>query len=248
MMPIFRSALLLLALLSPAFAEDGPGVAAGAKQSAHAFELYIDGVAKAGERPNYVTAPGSTLFKGVFDLDRLAALPAPQSSDVAWLLDWGDAANRTYKQLLLFGVQTAPALDQVALTRNLVDYEDQCAAAMNFLIRFQAREAASVVLFMNQLTPDQRTPIREAGLKKARAGAEELIRGAIISTVQGMKIANARLLTAAIRDTRDVWAAYILPDDRTQITGLLKQIQKGAIDAELQNNLAVFADAFVVAR
>jgi hypothetical protein len=36
--------------------------------------------------------------------------------------------------------------------------------------------------------------------------------------------------------------------DRAQITALLRQIQKGAIDAELQNNLAAFADTFVVAR
>jgi hypothetical protein len=93
----------------------------------------------------------------------------------------------------------------------------------------------------------QRTPIREAGLKKARIGAEELIRGTLISTVQGMKIGNARMLTAAIRDTRDVWAMYILPADRAQIAGALKEVQKRSADAELQNNLAVFADVFLVA-
>ena len=173
-------------------------------------------------------------------------MPAPQAGDVGWLLDWGDAANRTYKQIVLFDVQTSPALDEAAIKRNLTEYEGQCTVAADFLIRVQARALTALLMFMNQLTPDQRTPVREAGLKKSRAGAEELVRGALISVGQGMKPANARTLTAAIRDTRDVWSAFILPGDRSQIIAVTKLLQKNIADAEVQNNLATFADKFVV--
>jgi hypothetical protein len=50
---------------------------------------------------------------------------------------------------------------------------------------------------MDQLTPQQRTPIREQGFKSARTGSAETLYGALITIAQGMKPANARLLSAA---------------------------------------------------
>jgi hypothetical protein len=248
MTPFFRAMLVLLALLSLACAQDELGIVAGAKQSAQALGVYIDAVAKAGGRPAYDAPPASALFRRVFDVDRLAALPAAKASDIAWLRDWGNEADRTHDKILLFGVATAPALDQAALQRNLVEYEDQIAAAMNFRIRLQARLATAASLFWDQLAPAQRTPRREAGLKETRPGNEKMLRLAIISITHGMKPANARLLSAAIRDTRDVWATYIPPDDRTPIADLLKLISGKIGDAEVENNLRVFAAAFVPAK
>jgi hypothetical protein len=247
MMALLRSLLLLFALLTPAWAEgDGPKLAASAKASALQLTHYLDSVIKTGARPAYGSAPAANLLQDVYNTDRLATLPAPQAGDVGWLLDWGDAANRTYKQIVLFDVQTSPALDEAAVKRNLTEYEDQCTVATDFLIRVQARALTALLMFMNQLTPDQRTPVREAGLKKSRSGAEELVRGALISVGQGMKPANARTLTAAIRDTRDVWSAFILPRDRDQIIAVTKLLQKTIADAEVRNNLAAFADMFAV--
>jgi hypothetical protein len=248
MTPFLRAMLVLLALLSPACAQDGPGIAAGAKQSAQALGLYIDAVAKAGGRPAYDAPPASALFQRVFDVDRLAALPATKSSDIPWLRDWSDDAGRAHDKILLFGVETTPALDQAALQRNMTEYEHQIAAAMNFQIRLQARLATAASLFWDQLATGQRTPRREAGLKEARAGAEKMLRLAIISIAHGMKPVNARLLSAAIRDTRDVWATYIPPDDRALIADLLKEISGKIGDAEVENNLRVFAVVFGTAK
>jgi hypothetical protein len=248
MTPFFRTLLLLLALLSPAFAQDGPGLAAGAKQSAHALDLYIDAVAKAGGRPAYHAPPASALLQKVFDVDRLAALPATQSSDIGWLRDWSDATFRAHDKILLFGVETTPTLDQTALQRNLTEFEDQLAAAMNFQIRLQARLATATSLFWDQLAPGKRTPERAAGLKATRAGVEKILRLNLISIAHGIKFPNARLLSAAIRDTRDVWAAYIPPDDRALIANQLKLISGKIGDAEVEKNLRVFADVFVVAK
>jgi hypothetical protein len=89
--------------------------------------------------------------------------------------------------------------------------------------------------------------VREAGLQKARGGAAELICGSIGSLAQGMRPANSRLMTAAMRDTRDVWARFILPKDRTQIIGLVTKIAGMVKDDETQSNLADFAATLAAA-
>jgi hypothetical protein len=248
MTPFLRTLLLLLALLSPALAQDGAGLAAGANQAAQALELYIDSVAKSGGRPVYHAPRASALLQKVFDVDRLAALPAVESGDIDWLSDWSKAAFRAHDKILLFEVETTPTLDQVTLQRNLTEYEDQLAAAMNFRIRLDARLATAMSLFWSQLAPAKRTPGRAAGLKNVRAGIEKILRLNLISIVHGIKPTNARLLSAAIRDTRDVWAAYIPPDDRAPIIDQLSLVSGKVGDAEVKKNLRMFADVFVVAK
>ena len=181
-MPILRSLLLLVALLSPAFAQDGPQSAVGAqgaasaKEAAQALQIYLGGVAKAGARPDYTKPPASDLFYGVFNLAKLTALPPPTAADVSWLIQWFTAASLANKQIIYFDTRPGPNPDEMAVLRNLKEYENQYAAAMNFMIRLAAREATALSLFMDQLTPEQRTPVREAGLLKARGGAAELLR------------------------------------------------------------------------
>jgi hypothetical protein len=145
-------------------------------------------------------------------------------------------------------MKPGPNLDQAAVLRNLAEYEDQYASAINFLLRFAARQATTMFLFMDQLTPEQRTPIREAGLQKARGGVAEMIVSSIGSVAEGMRPANARLMTAAMRDTRDVWATYILPNDRTQIISLLKNATNVVKDDEVQKNLTTFAATLAAAK
>ena len=69
-----------------------------------------------------------------------------------------------------------------------------------------------------------------------------------MSIAHGMKPANARLLSAGIRDTRDVWASYIPPDDRAPIAELLKQISGKIGDARWRTILHAFAVVFVTAK
>jgi hypothetical protein len=247
-MLLFRSLEVLLALGSPAFCQDGPRDAASAKESAQALAAYLDTVFKSGGRPDYRKPPVPDLLHRVFNTEELMALPPPNPSDLPWLLDWGAAANRTNVLMIFFGMTPGQDLDQAVVLRNQKECEDQCAASLNFMIRLTAVEVPALNQFMAQLTPEQRTPVREAGLQKARHSATEMIEGAIIWVSQGIKPVNARLLTAALRDTGDVWAAYITSDDRTRVLSMLIALQKTVTDDEVQKNLAALAGALDTAK
>jgi hypothetical protein len=241
-MPILRSLLLMVVLITPAFGQDGAQLAASAKDAGQGLELYLDGVSKTGQRPDYTKPPAADLFRQAFDLEHLTALPPPKADDISWVLDWFDATKETYKRIIFFGAKLGPDPDLETIGHNLQEYEDQYAAAMNFMLRLLAREATTSFLFMDQLTPEERTPIREAGLQKFRASGAQMIEDAICPIPAGMRPANARLITAALRDTRDVWAKFILPDDRPRMIALLVKIQDTVKDDEAGKNLAAVAD------
>ena len=114
---------------------------------------------------------------------------------------------------------------------------------MSFMIRISARSTQAMFLFMDQLTPAQRTPIRLEGFTKARVGSAETVLGTLVTIAQGMKPANARLLSAAIRDTSDTWVASILPGDRPTILGMLAKANDASKDDETRKNLAAFGTA-----
>ena len=240
-MLIVRILLVLLALASPAFAEDGLIDAAAARDAAQAFRVYVEGVAKKGERPDLTRPEVTALLGRVFDLDGLNALPPAQGSDIYWLLDWMEAANATYKLFTRYGSKPGPQPDLPAIERNMAEYEDQFAMAMNFMIRGQAREAVSSNLFWEGLAPEQRTRIRERGLAGARNSNAEFILSAICSGVtSGGKPANARLVAAAIHDTSEVWASYFLPQHRSRIIEVLGVYLKQVPDETARADLAAF--------
>jgi hypothetical protein len=243
-MPIVRILLVLLALASPALAQDGAREVAAAAEAAQAFRVYVEEATKKGERPDLTRPEVAALLGRVFDLDALNALPPPRANDVLWLLDWMDAANATSKLFTRYGSKPGPQPDLTAIQRNMTEYEDQYAAAMNFLIRGWAREAVSLNMFMAGLAPEKRTRIREEGLARARSASAELILAAICSVIQsGGKPANARLVAAAIRDTREVWASYFLPQDRARTIELLADLPKRVPDETARIDLAAFTAA-----
>jgi hypothetical protein len=241
-MPVLRALLLLVVLFTPALGQDGSRAAAGAKDAAQALQRYLEEVSKSGQRPDYTKPPAADLFRQVFDFEQLAVLPPPKASDMSWVLDWFYAVKETYKRVVFFGTEFRPDFDQSAVLRNMTEYEDQHAAAMNFMLRLMAREATTLFLFTDQLTPDERTPIREAGLQKFRAAGAQIIVDAICPVAAGMSPANARLITAAMRDTGDVSARFILPNDRPRIITLLAKTRDTAKDDAVRKDLAVFAD------
>jgi hypothetical protein len=243
-MPIVRILLVLLALTSPALAQDGAREVAAAREAAQAFRVYVEGVTKKGERPDLTRPEVAALLGRVFDLDALNALPPAQANDILWLPDWMDAANATNKLFTRYGSKPGPQPDLAAIQRNMTEYEDQYAAAMNFLIRGFAREAVSSNLFMAALAPEQRTRVREEGLARLRSNAAEFVLAAICSVIQsGGKPANARLVAAAIRDTREVWASYFLPQDRARTIELLADLPKQVPDETARIDLAAFTAA-----
>jgi hypothetical protein len=236
---------MLIALSSPALPQERPQSSASAKQAVQALQLYLDEVSTSGGRPDYTKPPASELFQSVFDVVQLSALPPPTASDVPWLIEWSASAHRAIELIMTFGAK--PDLDDAAMMRNIRDYEDQYAMAMNFAVRVLARQGTAVSLFTEQLMPEQRTPVREAGLQKARGGFGKLVFGAVGSVAQGMKPANARLITGAVRDTRNVWATLLLPDDRAFMVKMLAKIPPTVADADARKDLATFADALAAA-
>jgi hypothetical protein len=246
--PFFRSLLLLLALVSAARGQDGPRDAATAQNAGQAFGLYLDGVLKSGGQPDFTKPPAADLFRHIFDVAALKALTPAKADDIPWLLQWGAAVVQSYKSIILYGLQPGQPVDQLVMRRNMSEYEDQCAVAMGFLIRFEARQATTLTLFLDQLPAEQRTPARAAGLQQARSGSAQTITGAITAMTQGMQPANARLIAGALRDTRDIWAGYIMPDDRSRIAKLIADTPATVKDHEAQKNLTAFADALAAAK
>jgi len=243
-MPIVRILLVLLALASPALAQDGARDAAAAREAAQAFRVYVEGVTKKGGRPDLTRPEVAALLDRVFDLDALNALPPAQANDIIWLLDWMEAANAVNKLFTRYGSKPGPQPDLAAIQRNMTEYEDQYAAAINFLIRGFAREAVSSKLFMAGLVPAQRTRVREEGLARLRSSAAEFILEAICSVIQsGGKAVNARLVAAAIRDTGEVWASNFLPQDRARVIELLADLSKRVPDETARIDLAAFTAA-----
>src|SRR5947209_8654468 len=74
-MPIVRILLVLLALASPALAQDGARDAAAANKAAQAFQVYVEEVTKQAGRPDLTRPDVAALLSRVFDLDALNALP-----------------------------------------------------------------------------------------------------------------------------------------------------------------------------
>ncbi|MGA2998683.1 hypothetical protein [Bradyrhizobium sp.] len=240
-MLIVRILLILLALASPAFAEDGLIDAAAARDAAQAFRVYVEGVTKKGERPDLTRPEVTALLGRVFNLDGLNALPPVQGSDIYWLLDWMEAANATNKLFTRYGSKPGRQPDLVAIQRNMTEYEDQYAAAVNFLIRGQAREAVSMRMFMAGLAPEERTRIREEGLAGARRSMAEFILASVCSVIEsGSKPGNARMVSAAIRDTREVWIGFFLSQDRARIIEVLGGYLKQVADETARSDLAAF--------
>jgi hypothetical protein len=126
-------------------AEDEPAFLGAVKDSANQIQLYLDFAAKTGTKPDFSGPPVSDLFARVFDLQKLAALSPPKPNDIPMLLPWIGSANQVAKAIMYFGITPPadPIADQEAIKRNIKDFEDQQAAAFNFLIRITAREVQS---------------------------------------------------------------------------------------------------------
>jgi hypothetical protein len=81
-------------------------------------------------------------------------------------------------------------------------------------------------------------------LLRMPANAAEFILEAICSVIQsGGKAANARLVAAAIRDTREVWASFFLPQDRARTIELLADLPKRVPDETARIDIAAFTAA-----
>ncbi len=128
------------------------------------------------------------------------------------------------------------------------EFEDETGVMTDFLFRITARQALTLYLFMEQLSPEQRMPIRQQGFTTARVSAEELLNGALVTLGTGLKPLNARRISVAMNDTRDVWVGAVLPKDRPQILDQIAKAQKAVKDDEAQKNLAAFGAALATAK
>ena len=243
-MPIVRILLVLLALASPALAQDGARDAATAQEAAQAFRVYVEGVTKTGGRPDPTRPEVAVLLGRIFDVGALSALPPAQGSDMDWLLDWMHAAKETNKLLLFHDAKLEPQPDFAAIQRNATEYQDQYAAALNFMIRLQARQAVAGKMFMARLAPKERTPVRERAYVGFRNFAANMIVENVCEVILGgAKSANVHLVTAAIRDTREVWASFLLPQDRARVIEQLTGVARRVTDETARTDIAAFTAA-----
>ncbi|MEW6769135.1 MAG: hypothetical protein AB1342_13990 [Pseudomonadota bacterium] len=242
-MTIFRILVLCLAFTSPALAQDGAKITASAQEASKAFHAYIDGLKK-DQRPDPYKPEVAALLARIFDADALNALPPAKPDDLAWMPDWMQTANDANKTLLFFGAMSGPQPDMEKIGRNMAEYEDQYAKIMNFLIRAQAREALAMNMFMVGLAPADRTKIREDGYTNARHGASEMIIGAIGAVIlNAKKPENIRLVSGAIRDTREVWVGFFLPQDRERYLKMLDDLPKRVSDDKAREDLVALQTA-----
>lgn len=243
-MPIVRILLVLLAFASAALAQDGIHELTAARDAAKAFKVYVDGVAKKGQRPDLTRPDIAAMLGHVYDLGALAVLPPPEGSDMNWLPDWIDAANQTHKLFMFYGAKPGPQPDLAAVARNMTEYGDQYATAISFMIRATAREAVASQLFWKELPPEHRTRIREEGFAGMRRNSALYILTTVCAAIQGAsKPANARLVAAALRDTREIWASFLLPQDRARVIEELADLPKWAPDEMARADLASFTAA-----
>ncbi|MCX7306634.1 MAG: hypothetical protein NTZ72_01215 [Afipia sp.] len=247
-MSTFRIVLILLTLASPAFAQgatqDGVRDAAAATQAAKAFRAYIDGVKKEGGKPDLTKPEVATQLGHIFDRAAFKALPPAQGSDLPWLLDWIEAAKETNKLYIFYGVTLEPKPDFETMGRNMLAYQDQYAVSLDFLLHGFAREASAMKLFMAELPPKERTPIREAALTGFSKNGVENITSSIGAVILGdAKPENVRVVTGAIRDTREAWASFFLPPDRARMIETLAGVLKRPLDETAKADLAAFKDA-----
>jgi hypothetical protein len=239
-----------LALVSPALAQDNASTLADVKDSASQLQLYLASVAKSGGKADFSKPPVSDQFARVFDLKRLAALPQPKASDLAWLTQWGIAGYVVHKSILNFGINPPvdPSFDQAAIKRNMFAYEDQEAVARSFMVRISAREITAMSLLAEEHSSDQHTPMGEQRLNAARVAVGRVVYEALFTIITGEKPANARLLSAALRDTSEVWARYIFAKDRPPILNQVAAAEKSTKDAEAQQNLVALGAALAAAK
>jgi hypothetical protein len=155
-------------------------------------------------------------------------------------MDWVETANGVNKSIISFGIArlVTQQTDAAAIQRNFTDYEDQEAAASNFLLRILARQRQAAFAFWEELPPPERTSVHMEGFNKLRAATDGLLLNYLGFIVPGIKPANARLVSAAIRDTGPVWATAILPADRPIILATLSKAESAIKDDETRKNLS----------
>jgi hypothetical protein len=95
---------------------------------------------------------------------------------------------------------------------------------------------------MAGLAPEERTPAIVEAYTATRRDSPVMLFG-FISSVQRSKPANAALVTAAIRDTREEWAKHFLPADRSRAISVLPDFIKRMPGDTARSNLERFTDA-----
>jgi hypothetical protein len=75
-----------------------------------------------------------------------------------------------------------------------------------------------------------------------------MIYGALVTIAQGMKPGNARRVSGAMRDTREVWSNFVSPQYRPQVVSMIERAESAAKDDMVQKDLAALNTALVAAK
>jgi hypothetical protein len=221
---------LLLALVCPAFGQDGRQAAASAIEAAQQLKSYVDTVARSGGVPDYSKPPASQFLHAVFDSDRLAAVPF-DASDKPWLLEWGKAAADAYTTIARFRAQPGQAIDEGLLRQNAEQYSDAFGMALAFNVRIQARLAAET-----QMYTDARAP----GLEAAREAVARIMTDAIVA-IRVTGPSGGRAIATALRETAAAWLPFVSAHSRGEIMAHLLKTLATVQDPGTTESLGVLA-------
>jgi len=224
--------------------QPGPDAAVAVSKAATLLQAHVDSLRAKGRRPDYAAGPAADLFQRVFDLEALAALPGPTSHDLPWLLEWSEAANRSYKQMYLFGVPPGREPDEASLALSVQAHQDQIVVALNFLMRLMARELDVSQLFMADLPKAERTAVRLAGFNGFRSLSGQFLYNALCAT-QSVTPRNAMVILTAIDDTRTTWIRDLSPENKKSAVAMLTTISHVGSDTQVTSAANTLRENFV---
>jgi hypothetical protein len=229
---------------SPAVAQDGQKLAAGAVQASKEFTSYLDKTAAAKAKPDLFAPPAAPLFARIFDTKGLATLPPPTAKDLSWSSEWLGASASSYMALINFNTNPQAPDYQKVLEENVLRHEDEISNAMNFMLRLMPRVVVSARTFMQGLSEAERNqPTRQQGVKNIRDGYMQTVSGATSFMTGGVKVPNARLVARALSDTVAEWRDLASPDERKQLGEVIDQARKNMKDAEAETILGAISSA-----
>ena len=136
------------------------------------------------------------------------------------LMSMFEQQNRVMKAYVFYAKGTASPADT---ERNSVEFQDEIATGLAFLVRTTAAINPALGNFVQTLPPEQMTEIRRAGLAQVRLGTVQMLTGAAMTLRDSQYRANnQRLMTAAMAHSAAAIAEGLRPEQRAELSTTIR--------------------------
>lgn len=184
-------------------------------QASQQFDQWVE---KTGTMPRLTDERGAALIATLSDNRRFLDNGTFDDTQLPALMDLCDKANRKVMSYVLFDLRShvdksMPLLviQQAVLKveqQNIQTYQNELSELQPFQIRCMARQMPLVTQYIEQLKPEQITPVRLSGLEQGRKGIEAVFLGALISASDTLLTEHYR---ASVLKALDDAAAQLVP-------------------------------------